>query len=80
MRTIENNRKAMTTIEIINFCYRNVLATSLLRICESLKPISLPKKILQSFQFFNNLTRFDHKMAVSTTLAFVKSLYFLKYA
>ena len=34
LRTIENNRKPMRTMEIIKFCSLNVSATSLLRICE----------------------------------------------
>ena len=68
----------MKTIEIINFCCLNAFTASLLRIYESLKPISPPKKIYSHFHFLPIQQGFDHKVAVSTIPPFVKSLNFQK--
>ena len=40
LRTVENNRKIIETIEIRKMFYLDVFSTSSLRVCESLKPIS----------------------------------------
>ena len=44
--TIENNRKSKITIKIRHFWNLDIFATSLRRICDSLKLIPPPKKIL----------------------------------
>ena len=57
LRTIENNRKTIKAIEILSFFNLHIFGTSLSRIFEYSKPISIPKKILQTFQFSTNSIR-----------------------